>query len=359
MKEESLHTIRNTKDQFKSDFEEFPPKPLELRNFRDSEFSVRPIGRFRKAWMEIYAGFRAALGLHEFKYPAYYEYLRNEFGTSSIQEEFQKGVKAYEKLNLFSRAFTILILLALLPLVIVFVVFKFSSIVIRKLRQSSEFDSVGGFFHTAPEFRDSVYINSSFPEINGLSEEQVITHEHIHLLQGYYNYVDNDFSTSVKRTRSIELVMQEKFTKYVSLLYLLERNEVEARLHEVVLSYYRWCGALPLSLSEFVCLLALNEDFGFLIDEEARRYHMAETSCAFFDSQYATRSPHFGKDFQYLLLSMHDASTVTKYCVEVLAPMYVNLLRYYGDEVAAITFGKQIQRPCLYDRIYLNRILQC
>ena len=73
-----------------------------------------------------------------------------------------------------------------------------------------------------------------------------------------------------------------------------------------------------------------------------------------FITRYDTRSRLIGEDLSMLLYSMSDDRLMAKYAIEVLAPMYANLLRYYGDEKAATTFGQDIQRPNLYDQLYLN-----
>lgn len=49
---------------------------------------------------------------------------------------------------------------------------------------------------------------------------------------------------------------------------------------------------------------------------------------------------------------MTDSSCEYRFITEVLAVMYGNLLRYYGDRTASQIYLDSIRRPNLYDVLY-------
>jgi hypothetical protein len=184
--------------------------------------------------------------------------------------------------------------------------------------------------------------------------EHIITHEHIHLLQHTFRTNEKDFGQPIKYIRAPDLVLSEEYCDDGFTIYLLEKNEVEARLHEVILSIYVKYRELPLTVPAFFNALAQNEQLNFFF--KGQNWGLpTDEYCERFSESYETRSRYIGEDLFILIAAMRNNKTSIRFVLEVLAPMYVNLLRYYGDEEASFQFGCQIQRPNLYDRLYLNR----
>ena len=63
--------------------------------------------------------------------------------------------------------------------------------------------------------------------------DAVLTHEHLHLLQHRSNII------SSKNVHDLKELYDEKYSNHTDFTYLTQRVEVEARLHEIVISYIR------------------------------------------------------------------------------------------------------------------------
>ena len=133
-------------------------------------------------------------------------------------------------------------------------------------------------------------------------------------------------------------------------LYYLDKKEVEARLHEVVLSYYRDEKELPVNKEGFIKLLLSIED----INKITQKYlGFTDIHVELGSREIEVRATDMSKGFQFALLCAgNDKETASKYITEVLPVMYGNLLLYYGDSVMSQQFMREIERPNLYDRIY-------
>ena len=91
--------------------------------------------------------------------------------------------------------------------------------------------------------------------------DAVLSHEHIHLLQ-------HKFGLSTTRyLRNPDDLIAEEYNGDSSVLYMFEDIEVEARLHEIVLSYYRKAHALPLTVDAFLQALAGCEHMSELVEQ--------------------------------------------------------------------------------------------
>lgn len=170
--------------------------------------------------------------------------------------------------------------------------------------------------------------------------KSVISHEHIHLLQ----YKNNEFENNIKR---LEVLISEQKICDKHLLYLLKRFEVEARLHEVVLSYYRFQKELPMKIEEFLGMITGSKSCGPYV---ALPLLSAGIEVKFPD--YSDREPLFCEQLSDIFYALKNDEITISFTTEVLSVMYGNLLRYYGDEKSSHEFLKQIPRPNLYDRLY-------
>lgn len=174
-------------------------------------------------------------------------------------------------------------------------------------------------------------------------EEAILSHEHLHFLQ------HRDGEDHSKIMMNLSALIPEKDHGNGTLLYILQKREVEARLHEIVLNFYRAKKCLPISTEGFVELLWTSQCFredvmeplllqGFSLGGGLEILPERE---AMFPSQLANA-------FAY----MTDSQCQYRFVTEVLAVMYGNLLRYYGDEVASLRYLAHISRPNLYDTLY-------
>lgn len=172
-----------------------------------------------------------------------------------------------------------------------------------------------------------------------------VSHEHIHLLQGRR---DEKHSKDIKHP---DLLISDKRKDDKFLLYILEKKEVEARLHEVVLSYYREAKELPLTIEGFLELLAGSRTFGRLIISVL---DFKGTDIKHDVTQYHERDVKFADDIANILESVKDLDSGYRFITEVLTVMYGNLINYYGDKASSLKFMMQIERPNFYDAMYID-----
>ncbi|MDP2369186.1 hypothetical protein [Rhodoferax sp.] len=182
----------------------------------------------------------------------------------------------------------------------------------------------------------------------GLDAASMISHEHIHLLQHKDEHI-------MAASRNVIWPDDQLFTETARankilphLKYILERNEVEARLHELVVSFYRAHKNLPLSAPNFLALLAASKQLGWLVSE---KLVLANVDFGPVFSEVVERDKMQARDLEMVLLSMPD-ELMLRFITEVLPVMYGNLLKYYGDDLVSRKFLSQISRPNFYDELY-------
>ena len=214
--------------------------------------------------------------------------------------------------------------------------------------------SVRPYFSKKPaaHSRDGVggYFNALLPgdivvrETGGrLGDAAVVSHEHIHLLQHH------DGEAHSRGLQSPGTLLSDKALTIPQLQYFLEKREVEARLHECVLSCYRAWGHLPMTVNDFLSLLVSSERLGWLVSDFLSEAPPLNVSP---QMPYVEREPEFASQLETILLSMRTPELERRFVTEVLPVMYANLLRYYGDSTACEHFLSQMDRPNLYDDLY-------
>ncbi len=168
----------------------------------------------------------------------------------------------------------------------------------------------------------------------------LVSHEHLHLLQ--HRYIPNHFVLNPAA------VLSEKLANNAGALELLSRVEMEARLHELVLSYYRVSGRLPVTVQEFLALLCGCETPGFAVIEALLEYAAYPKNVV----PYTVRDGLFAKDMDKILSAISTLHLRYRFVSEVLPVMYSNLLQYYGDDIHSAAIRVEIARPNLYDDLY-------
>lgn len=172
---------------------------------------------------------------------------------------------------------------------------------------------------------------------------ELVAHEHLHILQ------HQNAGKLEKAVREPHQILEEKWASDKFVLYLLERLEVEARLHELVLSNYRAWHTLPLTVDAFLSMLADWQEIGeYLVQITAQTGLKMQVT----GRSFKPRSVELGGQLGDLLVLLKNADATKCFVCEVLPVMYGNLLCYYGDAAASAHFIAQIPRPNLYDRLY-------
>lgn len=130
--------------------------------------------------------------------------------------------------------------------------------------------------------------------------------------------------------------------------------EVEARLHESVLSFYRVYRQLPMTIPIFLGMLAANQQYGELV---GLTLESMGVNFDRLDLTFPERGKMSAEQLESLLVYINTPELTCRFITEVLPVMYGNLLSYYGDEDASNTFLQNIVRPNLYDDLYCKHLI--
>jgi hypothetical protein len=137
------------------------------------------------------------------------------------------------------------------------------------------------------------------------------------------------------------------------LIYTMVSNEAEARLHEVVLCFYRNFGFLPLDVAGFVQLLVACKGLGETVCSVSNN---AGYDCTLPKeiNRFSVRSDSIYRDLARAIESLEGSELRYRYVTEALAIMYGNLIRYYGAADESEKFIGLLSRPNLYDQLYVD-----
>lgn len=324
-----LTEVMASECQLRKDFGDFPPKPLCCDGLTGhfTTVRVRDIGEHIHSAVMIKRLIDGAADVDSLS-PT----IRNHIADSLANLKFFSGPTGLRKKMLMWIGLGVIFLGSTLKLI----------------RMTPKGMNSLGFF--APFRREEYEIVIKVRRVAkaGLDAASIISHEHIHLLQHKDKHV-------MAMSRNVIWPDHQLFTETArasailpQLKYILERNEVEARLHEVVVSFYRMHKNLPLSTPSFFALLVASKQLGWLVSET-----LTDANVDFGQvlAVVVERDKMQARDLEIVLLSMPD-ELMLRFITEVLPVMYGNLLKYYGDDVVSRKFLSQISRPNFYDELY-------
>lgn len=357
--------VRHSKDQLKLDFTVFPPVPLkENTNISESTFSLVK----QKTFGRILTASRVSLKIIKFFFNT-----RNKDENRNLLREFDavlsipgrakfeavKVYKEYQEELKFGRFYQKLlspIKIIIFSLLLIFM-FLFS-ILLLPLFFISIFWKLAfgnreatGYYVKNDDSKPSIFINIDKCGEGSLSVEATISHEHIHLLQERYGYEEFGALNVLGYKRFASKLINVSSKNKRSLLYLLHEDEVEARLHELILSFYRSRHELPVTHKEIVgMVLSFNEirkvvkalcENGFLNE------YLPTNSNLLVDS----RDGYAELDISIILLFL-KGDLVEKYLLEVIPIMYAKILFYYGAHEESKELYKSIEDKSFYLSLY-------
>ena len=319
--------------QLQEDFGVFPPAPLkcELNKSSFTIVSVRGIGGIvndAQLTMKIMHIPQAEFAAHQ----------RDSAQFSAMNEHLAAGQQAFAKATAVFNEFKIP---ALVQRILFWTMAIKNAIVARHCRKRERI----GFFQPLAGSDGLITLRIGASK-RGASMDAVLSHEHVHLLQHKFGL------STIRYLRNPDDLIAEEFKSNPSVLYKFQDIEVEARLHEIVLSYYRKAHALPLTIEGFLQALAGCEPMSELV-EQALKSKRAQLPTRVL--RYQARETVMAEDLDDILFSIKDLDSRYRFITEVLTVMYGNLLRYYGDEHSSRIFMEQIERPNLYDTLYNSR----
>ncbi len=346
-------------EQLRMDFGEFPPngispdfnkiyfKVIYLNEIGDVYYSLNRLffSMRNPGNLSRIGGFtKLEAGIKELK-----SVIKNtKFSVNNIKTEIDK-LHPIKKIIAVITIFLLLFLLTpLLIPIVVYLAYKIIKICLVSTRAKDSF----GYFNAALGGRYEIVVKPkkiirADHELSG-----VVSHEHLHMLQNFNRSKKEKFLLYDTKIKKPDLLLNEKNCKDAYFLYLLDSNELEARLHELVLSFYRKHKTLPGNISDFHFMIATNQQFYNVLQKLGilESFNMSVEQLN--DKLYDTRNFIIGVELEIIISCLKDRQTRVKFINEVLTVMYGNLLAYYGDSNASVHFLKQIPGPTLYDRLY-------
>ena len=313
---------KSSQDQLTQDFGEFPPTPLRCEGLT-GEFNVVRASGIGQIYHELAVQFRVI--------DADIESLSTDLLANFDARQLRELHSIFERLGPRGSWFAKRAMFGWL-----FVVRT-----AKAIRYGMSRPKIQGMF--IPYFKDGLQIFVKSRTHLNESDAPVVSHEHIHLLQHINPESHRRHVTSPK-----ELLTNEGGADSF-ILYVLEKKEVEARLHESVLSFYRAYHYLPTTVSGFLGLLASSETIGLQVSS------ILESGDVTFErgrETYPEREARPVEQLGWILMDIKTPELQRRYITEVLPVMYGNLFKYYGDDVASRSFLKEIDRPNFYDELY-------
>ena len=313
---------KTSQEQLEQDFGKFPPTPLRCES-STGEFNVVRASGIGQIYHELAVQFRVM--------DADIESLSTDLLANLDAKQLREWQSIFEHLGPRGSRFAKRVVFGWL-----FVVRT-----AKAVRYGMSRPKVLGMF--IPYFKGGLQIFVKSRTRLNENDAPVVSHEHIHLLQ------HRNPESHCRHVRSPKELLTEEGGADSFILYVLEKMEVEARLHESVLSFYRAYHYLPTTVSGFLGLLASSEIIGLLVTG------ILESGGVTFDHQqrkYPERDAGPVQQLGWVLTDIKTPELRCRYIAEVLPVMYGNLLKYYGDNVASGSFQKGIDRPNFYDELY-------
>ncbi len=329
---------RSSKCQLDKDFGCFPPSPISAKKF-GSEFvvvKIRGLGRIYPYILNVKRLWRTK-DISEVP-EAYHECWKQ---LLSVKDEFTDVRNKLTSMTntIGGKILLVIFLIIVTPIIIPMIFWKFLLFVIKNYHIN---EKSGGYF--IPLFTDENRIMINNSRFKNMDVEVVVTHEHIHMLQHMNKEV------SCKNSKCAEILLADEWRNDNILLYILEKKELEARLHEIVISYYRNNHRLPVTTEGFIELLASSTQFGLVITKSMGLKTSTDAQSVI--KCYEVRSKQIAMEIRLILFCIKDDNLRRQFINEVLTVMYGKLIKYYGDDNLSSNLLKSIRRPNLYDRIY-------
>lgn len=346
-------TPTSSLDQFSKDFGDFPPQPLNL-GIKNNKFDVISLSGLSSKYYTISRVSRTLRRNPEKESDPVAKAISQEMRDSitEIERAISKLKNSIGKLPLIRKIAALILFFAIFPLLLVLMVF----LSLKLLYSVSKVKSLGteslGFFSPKTQDNSEIVIKPGPIKKSKILPEAIISHEHIHLMQNACfgesstENIDADFKIN------IEKFLKNEHINSKSALYYLSLNEVEARLHEIVISHYKKNKMLPVDYQGFLSLLLACDFLG-----EYVRSMFLKCDVSFPEENtdnYELREEVPAEDILLMLTFLSDFQYEKRFVCEALSFMYGNLLMIYGDSKKALDYFQTIECQDFYYQIYGN-----
>lgn len=309
-------------------------------------------------------------------------------GIMSVRESYKKAIDSFfEGINAcyksgqnrllgHSKCFLyMLIWIAISPLLVFVLLFLSFKIILSTCHSAyKKHKSTAGIAYPMPGHRSTVYILKSNKAKDELCCEWIVSHEHIHLCQFMYAQAQGVPYYKPIPTMPADYFSLNGQVDNKTIRYYHQINELEARLHELVLNNYRHHQQLPYSVNGFIFFCFIRQLNVFYAFNECERKTIISVlkataknealdflrSCddepaLLINTDLVLREPNIGAEWFAILRCINEQYRLS-FIFEVLPVAYYNLLTYYGAHELADKIGAQISRPNLYDRFYQGTV---
>ena len=347
--------LTNNHEQLTKDFKEYPLRCFTKNKNRSTQFFIvqtSPLNRKIYDWIQIYRGVKNSDTDEFSKCKAKLKREKNKL--SEISRSIATTAKA---LPIHSRFFLYLVVLVLTviiaPIMSIFIIYKLIPLILRKTHSKN---TSGHFLPITYNGKSEIVVKSTLKRARlQQPDSAVISHEHIHLLQRQYFPSEKTPSRSNilfygEKKDSLKNILENPEKHFKGAAYYFSLNEMEARLHEVVLSFYRKNNSLPKSFDEYIqMLLSATSLLGVFVKDILKDYIKLST---FIIKPYTVRHYQMQKDIVVAILILKDEGIQKRFILEVLPIMYANLLVLYGYVDESHSFLQTVECKDLFDELY-------
>lgn len=342
-----MKKISDSLAQLAKDFGNYPPNPL-CTNSHTFKFKTIDIPR----WATRFYYFKMTMkwlfkGVPDYDFSDTEGLVQTKNNLTHIKTTVSDFWKKFQDLNVIKQCGIGLFFILVFPFLLIFCLF-FSIFYLGKIRTNSQALA----FFLPQENTYEIVIHTKAINTCGRSIEALISHEHLHILQFRDERRVHCEAVKHRVTANLPLLLLEEHYNKPHYIYLFNRHETEARLHELVRSFYIEKNSLPEDLASFTSMLAsCHKDINDLLNQPIcqKVFWDGEESCS---KILEMRCKATAEDISNILFFIKDDYLLVKYIKEVLFTMYGNLVRYYGDKDYSMKIMNLIEGPNLYSSLY-------
>ena len=342
----------NSEAQLQSDFGEYPPKPL-LPMKVNWQFDIVYLDWIGEQINNMKQVAQVVLRLKDSHFRANDPLaIEARKSISAVMKGFLEIKATYKSLSLLNKIVFIVITTIISLPIMLFALFRSRKKIIGVYKTFKILSRgvLGSFNHLSDSPQFTVYkpFYSRFIK-KDCPAEGVTSHEHIHFLQNYYFPERNEKKFRDRKDRVLKNILIDPEVNFDRMSYYFEVNEMEARLHEVILSYYREYGELPSDQTGFSRLFfgsrGVNRKMMEVmktsgIEPSSLKLREFDVRCNLMESQMLTAISQLRAPFEF------------DYMLYVLPVLYGNLLIVYGDTNQAKKYFDTVSSFEFYNELY-------
>ena len=330
------------KKLLKRDFGDYPPVPLSIDNHSEYVIRIKEVSRLQyiaNEFLSIFRGF----------YSGKNKTLEREVLSSEIKNT-RNSLRNFISNSTF---ITRILLFLLSPALVIFIfIFVLINSNIRNSIKTLNKVFNKGYGHVNPiygQYDILIKKNKNYKASKANdSIKCIVTHEFVHVMQQHDRLTKNrDYKLKASQTCNLVGVIKDESCRDPHMKYLFEVNELEVRLHEIIVAGYEKYRLLPLTNEDFLNFILHNESIFLGFSEPDSVLGTLDP-----EKEYVERCDIISSDIFIIFKEMIDDGIREKFIREVLYFLYSNLLRYYGDMTSSIKVLESCESSGLFQSIY-------